>query len=138
MKHDISLDLAVPDEIKDLDIEADERKFKQIMFNLLSNAVKFTPDGGEITVKARREKEKILIGVSDTGIGIKPEDQERIFDEFEQADSTLAKKQQGTGLGLTLTKKLVELHKGRIWVESEGEGKGSNFQFEIPLKCPKR
>ncbi len=76
----------------------------------------------------------IQISVADSGIGIKPEDQERIFGEFEQVDSTYARKQEGTGLGLALTRKLVELHGGRIWVESEGEGKGSTFAFVIPVE----
>jgi signal transduction histidine kinase len=102
------------------------------MFNLLSNAAKFTPDGGAITVKALKEREELVVSVSDTGIGIKQEDQERIFSEFEQADSMVKQRQSGTGLGLALTRRIVELHGGKIWVESEGEGKGSTFFFSIP------
>jgi PAS domain S-box-containing protein len=123
---------------------ADEAKFKQIMYNLLSNAIKFTPDGGKVLVSAaiqnatradsRPAGESLRVTVADTGIGIKAKDQERVFKEFEQVDSSYGRQQQGTGLGLALTKRLVELHGGRIWVESEGvEGKGSAFIFLIPI-----
>ncbi|MFC2079489.1 ATP-binding protein [Candidatus Bipolaricaulota bacterium] len=115
---------------------ADERKLKQIMFNLLSNAAKYTPDGGSIRADARYENDEIVIRVSDTGIGIAREDLERVFEEFEQIDSDYAKTQQGTGLGLALTRRLVELHGGRIWAESEGEGLGSTFTFTLPAKGP--
>ena len=128
-------------------ITADERKLKQIMYNLLSNAVKFTPDGGKIEITAETcainnsnisttDKNKnggIEISVSDTGIGINPEDLDRIFSSFEQVESSRTRQFQGTGLGLSLTKSLVELHGGRIWAESEGEGKGSTFSFILPV-----
>jgi len=133
LKHGISLDLRIPDDLTDLKFQADERKLKQIVFNLLSNAVKFTPDGGTITMEGRQEKGELIVSVSDTGIGIKHEDLERVFGEFEQLDSSYARQQQGTGLGLALTRKLVELHGGRIRAESEGEGKGSTFTFVIPI-----
>jgi signal transduction histidine kinase len=141
-------------------IQADERKLKQILYNLLSNAMKFTPEGGSVTLSSRylsfcdgqwitrqgqafrlfsdREaprmdgKGLIEIAVQDTGIGIKKEDLERIFRAFEQGDNSASRRYQGTGLGLSLTKRLVELHGGRIWAESEGEGKGSTFRFVIP------
>lgn len=134
LKHGISLDLRIPDDLSKLKFQADERKLKQIMFNLLSNAVKFTPGGGAITVEGRQEKEELVVAVSDTGIGIKHEDLERVFGEFEQIDSSYARKQKGTGLGLALTRRLVELHGGRIRAESEGEGKGSTFTFAIPIE----
>jgi len=123
---------------------ADEAKFKQVMYNLLSNAIKFTPDGGKVFVSVAIQNatnadsslagESLRIAVMDTGIGIKVNDQERVFKEFEQVDSSYGRQQQGTGLGLALTKRLVEMHGGRIWVESEGvEGKGSAFIFLIPI-----
>jgi signal transduction histidine kinase len=114
------------------DIVADERKFKQILLNLLSNAVKFTPDGGRIDVLARREDSNAVIAVQDTGIGIAFEDQAAVFEEFRQVGRDYTKKHEGTGLGLALTKKFVELHGGKIWLQSE-PGKGSTFTFTIPL-----
>jgi signal transduction histidine kinase len=111
---------------------ADERKLKQILLNLLSNAVKFTPDGGRIDVTARRVGDVAEIAVRDTGIGIAPEDQAAVFEEFRQVGRDYTRKQEGTGLGLALTRRLVELHGGRIGVESE-PGKGSTFTFTIPL-----
>ncbi len=112
---------------------ADERKFKQILLNLLTNAVKFTPDGGRIEVSARRDADNIVVAVHDTGIGIAAEDQEAVFEEFRQVGRHYTNKQEGTGLGLALTRKFVELHGGRIWLESE-PGKGSTFTFTIPVK----
>jgi len=115
------------------EIVADERKFKQILLNLLSNAVKFTADGGRVDVNARREDGNAVIAVHDTGIGIATEDQAAVFEEFRQVGRDYTRKQEGTGLGLALTKKFVELHGGRIWVESE-PGKGSTFTFTLPLQ----
>src|SRR5207247_6965354 len=114
-------------------IVADERKFKQILLNLLSNAVKFTPDGGRIDVLATREDSNAVIAVHDTGIGIAPEDQAEVFEEFRQVGRDYTKKHEGTGLGLALTKKFVELHGGKIWLESE-PGRGSTLTFSIPLR----
>jgi len=135
MKHMIGMNLEIqPD--ADIEIEADERKLKQIMFNLLSNAVKFTPEGGSVTVYARNLKldgDFIEISVEDTGIGIRPEDMDKLFQEFSQIESPYEKNFEGTGLGLALIKKFVKLHGGRIWVESEF-GKGSKFSFVIPIK----
>jgi signal transduction histidine kinase len=131
-KHGITLHVDIGPE-SDIHIEADERKFKQIMFNLLSNALKFTPDGGSVFVTARLSNNDLIeISVADTGIGIKAEHFGEIFKEFKQLDNTYIKKQKGTGLGLALTKKIVELHCGEIWVESE-YGKGSTFTFTIPV-----
>ncbi len=123
-------------------ITADERKLKQILDNLLSNAVKFSPNGGTIRLSATPATgnsqlatgDVIEISVTDTGIGIKREDLARIFNPFEQVESSKSRRFQGTGLGLALTKKLVELHSGRIWDESEGEGKGSTFTFILPVQ----
>jgi GAF domain-containing protein len=115
------------------DIVADERKVKQILLNLLSNAVKFTPEGGRVDLTATVADDVITIAVSDTGIGIAPEDQATIFEEFRQVGRDDARKQEGTGLGLTLAKKFVELHGGRIWVDSQ-VGKGSTFTFTLPVR----
>jgi signal transduction histidine kinase len=128
-KHGIGLGLEVAPEIES--VEADERKFKQIMVNLLSNAVKFTPDGGRVDVSAVRQEGGALIAVRDTGIGIAPEDQEAVFEEFRQVGTDYMSKQEGTGLGLALVRRFVELHGGRIWVES-APGKGSTFYFTLP------
>jgi signal transduction histidine kinase len=114
------------------ELSGDERKFKQILLNLLSNAVKFTPGGGSVTVAARRVEGMIEVSVADTGIGIAAEDQAAVFEEFRQVGTDYTKKAQGTGLGLALTRKFVELHGGRIWVTSE-PGKGTTFTFTLPL-----
>jgi len=117
-------------------VTADKVKLKQILFNLLSNAVKFTPENGRITIHANLTGQLIQIAVSDTGIGIKSENMDKIFEAFRQVDGSYARRYEGTGLGLTLTKRLVELHNGRIWVKSE-YGKGSTFTFTVPIKSPK-
>jgi signal transduction histidine kinase len=111
-------------------VEADERRIRQVVFNLLSNAVKFTPAGGTVDVRSARLNGEVHVSVADSGPGIAPEDQERIFEEFQQTGVGLDQR-EGTGLGLALSKKLVELHGGRIWVESE-EGSGATFTFALP------
>ena len=130
VRHAITLDLSVDERLGDF--VGDERKIKQILLNLLSNAVKFTPEGGRIGIKARQANGSVEISVTDTGIGIAEEDQPKIFEEFRQVGSGYAHKVEGTGLGLTLAKKFVELHGGKIWVESE-VGKGSRFIFTLPI-----
>jgi signal transduction histidine kinase len=147
-------------------LHGDPVRFKQILFNLLSNAVKFTPEQGTVTVTARRasartgepesrgngevpapiprvsdspirgETDFLEIKVQDTGVGIRAEDLPRLFKEFVQLETTQAQKHEGTGLGLALTKKLVEQHGGRIWAESEGEGQGSTFTALLPFAGP--
>ena len=119
------------------DIVADERKVKQILLNLLSNAVKFTPEGGRVSVTVTATEDVCTISVGDTGIGIAPEDQAAIFEEFRQVGRDDARKQEGTGLGLTLAKKFVELHEGRIWVQSQ-VGQGSIFTFTLPVRLDDR
>jgi GAF domain-containing protein len=113
-------------------IRADERKVRQVVLNLLSNAIKFTPEGGRIDVGAVPKDGFVEVSVTDTGIGIASEDQERVFEEFRQV-GTAAKKIEGTGLGLTLCRKFVELHAGKIWVKSQ-VGVGSTFTFTIPVR----
>jgi signal transduction histidine kinase/ActR/RegA family two-component response regulator len=116
------------------DIDADELRFKQVLLNLLSNAVKFTPDGGIVTVDAARTGPDITVAVSDTGVGIAPDDTDRIFESFQQGSRSPAR-HEGTGLGLTLCRRIVELHGGRIWVQSE-IGAGSTFRFSLPVSAP--
>ena len=130
-RHGITLTQTVDERVGD--IVADERKVKQVLLNLLSNAVKFTPEGGRVGLTATAAEGIITIAVSDTGIGIAPADQAVIFEEFRQVGREDARKQEGTGLGLTLAKKFVELHGGRIWVQSE-VGKGSTFTFTLPVR----
>ena len=113
-------------------LRGDQRKVKQVLLNLLSNAVKFTPEGGRVEVRAHRVDGHVEVSVSDTGIGIAAEDLEAVFEEFRQVGSDYAKKHEGTGLGLTLSRKFVELHGGRIWVKSQ-PGEGSTFTFTLPL-----
>jgi signal transduction histidine kinase len=113
-------------------IDADQRKVKQVVVNLLSNAVKFTPTGGSVDVAAWRDEAVVVVKVGDTGIGVAAKDHERIFDAFRQADRLSEHSREGTGLGLTLSKRFIELHGGRIWVES-APGAGSTFTFELPI-----
>ena len=114
------------------DIWGDENKLLQVLINLLSNAVKFT-DEGFVTVRGRVHDDRVVLSVTDTGAGITPEDQTKIFDKFKQVGDTLTDKPKGTGLGLPISKEIVEHHGGTLWVESE-EGKGSTFSFSLPLK----
>jgi GAF domain-containing protein/anti-sigma regulatory factor (Ser/Thr protein kinase) len=128
--HDIALELHVDPQVGE--IHADERKVKQIVVNLLSNAVKFTPDGGRIELDARPNGNSVQVSVKDTGVGIAEKDQQAVFEEFRQVGGDYATKQEGTGLGLALTRRFVELHGGKISLESE-PGKGSTFTFTLPL-----
>jgi signal transduction histidine kinase len=159
LKHGLQLSLDV-DHVPDI-ITADERKLKQVVYNLVANAVKFTPEGGSVILSAchlspdnghwkksdgtlfhvpvvdddqppLNQKECVAISVKDTGIGIEQEDLKRIFNPFEQVDTSSSRKYQGTGLGLSLCRKLVKLHGGILWAESEGEGKGTTLNFIIP------
>jgi GAF domain-containing protein/anti-sigma regulatory factor (Ser/Thr protein kinase) len=130
-KHGITVDLDVDERLGEY--IGDARKIKQVLLNLLSNAVKFTPAGGRIGINARPVNGSVAISVTDTGIGIAPEDQPKIFEEFRQVGTDYSHKVEGTGLGLTLAKKFVELHGGRISVES-APGRGSTFTFILPGK----
>jgi len=130
-RHGIGLSLEVDKRLGAF--QADERKFKQIVLNLLSNAVKFTPDGGRVDVSARKHDGKIEVAVRDTGIGIAPGDHAAVFEEFKQVGRDYTKKAEGTGLGLTLTKRFVELHGGAISLES-ALGKGSTFTVTLPVR----
>lgn len=161
LKHHIKVTAEIDNTLSN--ITADKRKLKQVMVNLLSNAFKFTPDGGSVHVAARQvvrdlglgireegirigeekltpstqtpepAKDFIEISVTDTGIGISKENQQRLFQPFQQIETSLTRKYAGTGLGLSLCRRFIELHGGSIWVESE-PGKGSRFVFIIPVK----
>lgn len=126
--HAIEVTVEIADDIGMVD--SDERRFKQVLLNLVSNAVKFTPDGGSVTVRVRRDETDLVVTVTDTGIGVPTEDRERIFESFQQGRRG-ATKEEGTGLGLTLSRRIVELLGGRMWLDST-VGKGSTFGFSIP------
>jgi signal transduction histidine kinase len=115
------------------EFRGDERKIKQVLLNLLSNAIKFTPEGGKVEVRAYWKGEVVEIAVADTGVGIAPEDHELVFEEFKQVGTDVAKKHEGTGLGLALARRFVELHGGNLWLASE-VGVGSTFTFELPVR----
>ena len=129
-RHGIQLGMEVDPALGDF--SGDERKFKQIMLNLLSNAVKFTPDGGKVDVSATRANGAVEVAVRDTGIGIAPQDQALVFEEFRQVGRDGTRKAEGTGLGLALTRRFVELHGGAIRLEST-PGRGSTFTVRLPL-----
>ena len=129
-RHGLRLEVTVDPGLGE--VKGEERKVKQVLLNLLSNAVKFTPEGGKISLSASLNDGMAEISVTDTGVGIAREDQEAIFEEFRQVGSDYARKREGTGLGLALARRLVALHGGKLWVESE-PGKGSTFTFTLPV-----
>lgn len=131
LKHSITLSEQSDSRVRF--IEADARKLKQILFNLLSNAIKFTPEGGEVSVTTERVGESARITVRDTGCGIAPEFQERVFESFFQIETPMSKELAGTGLGLPLVRQIAELHSGRAWCESQ-VGEGSCFIVELPCE----
>ncbi len=128
-RHNLQLKLSIAADVGDM--VADERKLKQILINLLTNAVKFSHPGGWVLVSASRGTNEVMISVKDSGMGVAPEDQAAIFEEFHQLKTTGSAKQEGTGLGLSLAKRFTELHGGRIWIESD-IGKGATFTFTLP------
>jgi PAS domain S-box-containing protein len=144
LKDGVKIDVDLPGDLRNTGLVADERMLKQVIFNLLSNAVKFTPRNGAVALSARivpetaaggtEDLQLIEISVSDTGEGIEPENREKIFDEFFQVKSEIKGKTPGTGLGLPISRRLVELHGGKIWAESGGKGRGSTFKILMPLK----
>ena len=138
--HGIHLEVDLAEQLRGLTITADELRLKQILYNLLSNASKFTPDGGTIRLHAHllEEAEPALeVSVSDSGIGIAAEHQEKVFEAFYQVRHGTVNKTPGTGLGLSLVAQLVAMHGGRVSVQSEGEGRGSRFTFTIPINARK-
>jgi len=131
-EHHITLGYELAPEIDELEVHVDELKLQQVVINLLSNAVMFTPDGGHVTVRVKLEEKQLMVEVVDNGIGIAPENQEKVFEDFFQVKGGIKDKTPGLGLGLGLSRRLVEMHGGKLWVESEGEGRGSRFVFTIP------
>ena len=134
LRRSITLEHAIDERLGT--IRADERKVKQVLLNLLSNALKFTPEGGRVDIRADIQGELAEISVTDTGVGIAPEDQDAVFEEFRQVGAAV-QKAQGTGLGLALSRKFIELHGGKVSVKSE-LGVGSTFTFTLPLNIDVR
>ena len=130
-RHGLAIDVSVDETLGAF--VGDERKIRQVLLNLLSNAVKFTPEGGRVAVRAVPADGAVEVSVSDTGIGIAPEDQEAIFQEFRQVGTDYARKREGTGLGLALARRFVDLHGGRLWVKSVVD-QGSTFTFTLPVR----
>jgi len=131
-KKEIKLNIDIPPDFPT--IISDEAKIERILTNLLGNAFKFTPRRGTVTINAKVVGEKVFIVISDTGIGVAKENQEKIFERFYQVDSTITRGYGGIGMGLTIAKEIVEALGGKIWAESVGEGKGSSFIFTLPVK----
>jgi signal transduction histidine kinase len=125
----LTLEVAVPGDLPAP--SGDERRISQVLLNLVGNAIKFT-DAGEVRIEAEGRDSELVVSVSDTGPGIPTADLEHIFEEFRQAEGSIAQRKGGTGLGLAIAKKIVEMHGGKIWVESE-VGKGSKFTFTLPI-----
>jgi signal transduction histidine kinase len=130
-KKKIEMLLEIPEDLPN--IEGDELRVKEIIYNLLSNAVKFTPEGGKIGIRAKKTDSEIEIVVWDTGIGIAPENMNKLFEGFFRADTPYSRVTEGTGLGLPLSKKLVELHNGKFSIESGGLNKGTQVKFTLPI-----
>jgi signal transduction histidine kinase len=126
----LTLKAAVPPELPNG--RGDERRITQVLLNLVGNAIKFT-EAGEVRIEVAADEAGFEVAVADTGPGIAPTDQQRIFEEFHQADSSTTKSKGGTGLGLAIARRIVDLHGGRIWVESQ-TGHGSTFRFTLPLR----
>jgi two-component system phosphate regulon sensor histidine kinase PhoR len=132
---DLRISVNLPQQVPD--IAADRRRLAEVLQNLLDNAMQYTPAGGQITVSASADDSEVTFTVSDTGIGIPQADQPRIFERFYRVDVARSREVGGTGLGLAIAKHLVEVHGGRIWVESE-VGQGSQFHFSVPIFDPER
>jgi signal transduction histidine kinase len=124
-----------PDSDHEVEINADKIRLRQVMINLINNAIKFT-EKGKIAIHVTREESNVLIRVKDTGLGIPMEQLESVFQEFTQVDTTTTRKVGGTGLGLPISRRLIEMHSGRLWAESTGvEGEGSTFYVSLPIEA---
>lgn len=127
----VKLEVNLPDDLPEVLADAD--RLSQVLFNLIGNALQYTPVGGQVTVAARRQGDEVQVSVKDTGIGIAADQLPYVFDRFYRADRSRSRVSGGSGIGLTIARHLVEIHHGRIWVESPGEGKGSTFTFTLPV-----
>lgn len=130
---EVALTTHIPNELPSVSVDVD--RIEQVLLNLLGNALQYTPPGGSVDISAVQQREEIQIRISDTGIGIPPEHLHNIFTRFYRVDKSRSRSGGGSGIGLTIAKHLVEAHSGRIWVESQGAGKGSTFIFSIPAKA---
>jgi len=130
----LELPVSIPSDLPDG--FGDHRRLTQVVLNLVGNAIKFT-DEGQVAIEVRAEQANFVVAVADTGPGIAPEEQARIFEEFQQVENTVTRKKGGTGLGLAISKRIVELHGGRLWVDSV-VGKGSIFTFTVPIQVERR
>jgi len=130
-EHHIKLELDIEPKLPEILVDKD--RIIQVLTNLVGNALQYTPGGGRVFIKVHREKSNLLFSVSDTGIGISAEQLPNIFNRFYRTDKSRARASGGSGIGLTIARALVKAHQGRIWAESDGEGKGSTFSFLIPI-----
>lgn len=131
MEKGVALQVDVPSQLPQVWVDAD--RISQVLVNLLRNALQYTGQGGVIRISARQVQQEVYVSVTDTGIGIPSEHLERVFDRFYRVDRSRTRALGGSGIGLTISKRLVEAHGGRIWAESEGKGKGSVFTFTLPI-----
>ncbi len=131
--HGINLELKISPEVNEIEFSIDERRIKQVMYNLLSNAVKFTPDGGSVLIETEHKEHILKVSITDSGIGISSENLDKIFEEFYQVEGGITDKTPGTGLGLSLSRRIIEMHQGELQVESDGKDKGSCFSFTISV-----
>ncbi len=120
---------------QEVEVNADKIRLRQVMINLVNNAMKFT-EKGQVTIHAQREENNVLISVKDTGIGIPADHLESVFQEFTQVDTTTTRKTGGTGLGLPISRRLIQMHSGRLWAESTGvNGEGATFHVQLPIEA---
>lgn len=134
-KKEIELIIKEPLELPE--IIADTKRIAQVIVNLINNAIKFTLERGKIVIEAKEDKDEIIVSITDTGVGIADDNISKLFTPFFQIESGLIREQKGTGLGLAISKGIIEAHEGKLWAESQGEGKGSVFTFSLPIKGPK-
>ena len=127
----VNIKLDIPDDLPEVSVDAD--RIGQVLINLIGNSLQYTPSGGVVTVAAAEKNDQILVAISDTGIGISPQDLSKIFTRFYRVDKSRSRAGGGSGIGLTIAKHLVESHGGKIWAESPGLGKGSTFNVLLPI-----